>query len=113
MCSILLGYLLPPRTKYNCPYGLQMFAGAPTVGGTGAQVLISSPLSICRWFVPFAMYDRIMLSSFLPLLPCVVLNAFSLHRSSQRIRCLLDLFTEREVSAELAGPGTGSGSACP
>lgn len=41
------------------------------------------------------------------------LNAFSLHGASQLICCLLDLFTEREVSAKLVGPGTRSGSACP
>lgn len=72
--------------------------------------------AICRWFIPFVhcttklCYPRLTLSS---LRRNHVLNAFSFHGASQLICCLLDLFTEREVSAKLVGPGTRSGSACP
>lgn len=70
----------------------------------------------CRWFIPFVhcttklCYPRFTYSS---LRRNQVLNVFSLDGPSQLICCLLDLFTEREVSAKLVGPGTRSGSACP
>jgi hypothetical protein len=110
-----MGYLLSARTQCNCPFGLLMLQERRLSVGPVPRY---SPAHLCQ-SVDGLFHLYIVRQNYailvLPCPPYIEITSWmlSFHGASQLICCLLDLFTEREVSAKLVGPGTRSGSACP